>query len=651
MIRAMILALLLAGCVPAWGQIVFRDASGEAGLAKYLNGALHHGLAWGDFDGDGRLDLFLGNFADRGANPKYGLTEAIPNGLYRQGAPGKFTPLPMAVLRRPGRTSGAVLGDFDNDGLLDLYVSNNTHERKGERPGHNEPSALYRNVNGALVDVSKESGAVPPDGFFGRDVIAFDYDHDGLLDLLVCEDKIFRKAGHTRLFRNLGNFRFEDVTRRLGLPEDLDAFGAAVGDVNGDGYPDTYFTSCNRLYLGGANGVFTEAAGLRPMFEFKGQDAEDYITGAMFADIDNDGDLDLLVGIHHVPSRVRVYLNEGTGADGVPKFRDVTKELGIPVLPNKGATCDVGDFDNDGLPDLYWSVWFAEHEARRPFICRGLGVKDGLPRFDVPSVDGIPLNRKNLAPAAGQKGMVYFVNGPAVDYDGDGRLDFFAGTWPDENSKLFHNETKDGNHWLEVKVVGDGERLNRMGVGAKVRVGREGKLVGFREITLCGGYSGTRAAIAHFGLGVSDKAVDIEVEYPGRRGGPVTTGGSPIDRLITIELRGDGGRGGGRGAENGMMRKHWLIGGEVQGVGFRAFTHRHARDLGLKGWVRNLTNGEVEVVAEGPARSVEELFALVKKGPLGSKVDSVREADVDANEALADFEVRDTARPTPPRGR
>jgi acylphosphatase len=275
-------------------------------------------------------------------------------------------------------------------------------------------------------------------------------------------------------------------------------------------------------------------------------------------------------------------------------------------------------------------------------------VKDGLPRFDVPSVEGIALNKKNSAPAAGQKTMVYFVNGPAVDYDGDGRLDFFAGTWPDENSKLFHNETKNANHWLEVKVVGDGKSLNRMGVGAKVRVRREGKLVGYREITLCGGYSGTRSAIAHYGLGERDKSVDVEVEFPGKTAPAVVSAGSSIDRLVTIDVRGAT-----RETQNGNMRKHWLVSGEVQGVGFRAFTHRNARDLQLKGWVRNLTNGQVEVVVEGPAKSVEELFALVKKGPLGSKVDSVKDADVDAKEALADFEIRDTAsiRPMPPRGR
>jgi hypothetical protein len=508
-------------------QVVMRDVTEEAGLRGFVTGALNHALAWGDVDGDGRVDLFLGDFSDRPI-------EVRPNGVFRQIGGGKFVPLSMPVLARPGRTSGALLADLDNDGDLDLYVANNAHERPGQRLGQNEPSALYRNDGGRFVDVSKESGAILPGAAFGRDVIALDHDGDGLLDLLICEDRVFRKEGHTKLLRNLGGLKFEDVTKKVGLPENLDAFGAAVGDVNGDGRPDIYFTSCNRLYLSAGGGSYKEAESLRPAFEIKGLDKEDYTTSAIFADVDNDGDLDLLVGLHHVPSRVRVYLNEGV-KDGVPQFRDATRELGIPVLPNKAATCDVGDFDNDGWPDLYWSCWFVEGEKaeiRRPFICRGLGMTDGRPRFEVPSVEGIPLNKKNLA-VAGEKGMVYYVNGPAVDYDGDGRLDVFAGIWPTEDSKLFHNETRNANHWLEVVVRGDGRTLNRMGVGAKVRVMSGGKLLGFREITVCGGYSGTRAAVAHFGLGAVE-SVDVEVEIPGRVE-RIKRAGVKADGLLKVE--------------------------------------------------------------------------------------------------------------------
>jgi hypothetical protein len=116
--------------------------------------------------------------------------------------------------------------------------------------------------------------------------------------------------------------------------------------------------------------------------------------------------------------------------------------------------------------------------------------------------------------------MIYYVNGPAVDYDGDGRLDFCCGIWPDEPSRLFRNDTKAGN-WLQVTVLG--RKMNRMGVGAQVRVFRARKddtekkvLVGFQEITLNGGYSSGRTAIAHFGLG-QVTSCDVEVTIPGER--------------------------------------------------------------------------------------------------------------------------------------
>ena len=98
-----------------------------------------------------------------------------------------------------------------------------------------------------------------------------------------------------------------------------------------------------------------------------------------------------------------------------------------------------------------------------------------------------------------------------------------------------------------------------------------------------------------------------------------------------------------------VVRKHWFVSGQVQGVGFRAFTYESATDLKLTGWVRNLTDGRVEVVAEGKAKVIEELLEKVKKGPAGSRVDAVKEGKVDEKERLADhFEIRDSATPPPP---
>ncbi|MGD8240089.1 MAG: CRTAC1 family protein [Armatimonadota bacterium] len=494
-------------------QLAFTDVCEYTGLRPHFYGALNHGVAWGDFDNDGRLDLFLGNFCDRGAQPTYGLAEATPNRLLRQTADGKFVHVPMPSVETRGRTSGAVLADLDNDGDLDLYVNNNTHGQPSAVAAKNEPPALYRNDGGRFVNISRQCGACPADGFLGRDVGVFDYDNDGLLDLLVVEETR-RSAGHTRLYRNLGDLRFGDVTSRAGLPDDLDGLGVAVAELNGDNRPDFYLGGCNRLYLSRPGGRYEEAQSLREVFDIHPMHGEDIVTGACLGDIDNDGDSDLTIGIHTPGARVRVYVNEGL-RDGVPQFRNVTRELGVPVLPNKGPSCDIADFDNNGWPDLYWSLAFAEGKQRTPFICRGLGVRDGLPRFDVPAVEGLDMSRvRDNSVPAGKRGMTYYGDGNAVDYDGDGDLDIIGGSWPPEMSHLFRNDTEGGGNYLQVKVVGT--KMNRMGVGARIRALSREKLVGYRELWMNGGYSASKQPIAHFGLGELER-VDLEVTLPSQR--------------------------------------------------------------------------------------------------------------------------------------
>ncbi|HEV8603968.1 MAG TPA: CRTAC1 family protein [Tepidisphaeraceae bacterium] len=516
-------ALLLLACATARGEVVFTDASDASGLKPHLQGALNHAVAWGDFDGDGLVDLFLGNF-DKGGNAKYGLAESIPNRLLRQSAPGKFVQAPMPALEMRGRTSGAVFVDLDNDGDLDLVVANNTHERKNAAAPALTLSAVFRNDGGKFVDVTRESGLVSA---FARDVGVLDFDGDGLLDLFVMEDKVFRPVAHSKLYRNLGGFKFEDVTSKVGLPTDLEGFGVAIGDVNEDGRADVFVCGANRLFLSKEGGGFREGAESSKLFFLPRRDAEELPTGAVFGDIDNDGDLDLITGTHFVPSRVRVFLN-----DGKARFQEVTQEIGLGELPQKAPSVAIADFDNDGLADLYFSAWFAEGEKRTPFVCRGLGVKDGLPRFEVPSVEKLERSgvKKNVAPAAG-RGMVYYVDGPPVDYDNDGRLDFFAGIWPDENSKLFHNQTQGTGHWL--KVVVQGTKSNRMGIGAKVRVMSDGGFVGFGEIGICGGYSGSGPAVAHFGLGKRER-VDVSVVVSGR-GDPIVVKDVKVDQVVVVK--------------------------------------------------------------------------------------------------------------------
>jgi hypothetical protein len=142
-----------------------------------------------------------------------------------------------------------------------------------------------------------------------------------------------------------------------------------------------------------------------------------------------------------------------------------------------------------------------------------------MPRFAVPRAPAFDpeVLKTNVPPETG-RAMTYLVDGPAVDYDGDGDLDFFCGNWPPGGSRVFRNDTAGGN-WLQVRV--EGKAMNRMGVGAKIRLYAAGEarhptaLLGHQEITLNGGYSSGRPAVAHFGLG-KNQHVDVEVTMPSR---------------------------------------------------------------------------------------------------------------------------------------
>jgi hypothetical protein len=511
---------------PAGPVFVFRDVGEEVGSLPHLAGIRGHGAAWGDVTGCGFPDLFVATFHDNGSKAS----------MFLRNDKGKFRLDDQEQLRTSGAGSGALFVDLTNNGRLDLYVSNCFHGKTGTVTA---PSLLFRNDGGGkFTDISKESGTCPP-SYSGRGLAAADFDGDGLLDLLTCE----RYYGEVRvgpaLYRNKGNYSFESVAPEVGLPPGLSGLGVAVADLNNDGWPDVFLTEGSgnhRLFLNDGKGRFIEAPGSRDVFRWKMGGPEDTPAGVCIADVNRDGLPDIVIGHHtkspwNAPLAVRLYLNRGM-KDGVPQFEDVTEAAGLKPLQMKGPHVEIQDFDNDGWPDILVSIVKFKDGQPHPLIYRNLGVKDGIPRFeeqawainDFPTAEDVKIkgSAKLFDKILKEKKIMYFAAGPSGDFDRDGRLDLILPNWwLDGRTLLLRNETP-GGHWLDVLVEG-AKGVNRMGIGSKVKVYPPGKLgdaaslLGYREISIGYGYCSGQEAVAHFGLGKTER-VDIEVTLPHGKG-------------------------------------------------------------------------------------------------------------------------------------
>ena len=286
---------------------MFQDASESSEIARRLVGIMNHATACGDVDGDGTLDLFVGTFCDRPAAAYKGADGPVPNVLLLNRG-GRFVDSGQTLLAWKGRTSGAVFADLDNDGDVDLYATNNSVRAIFL------PNKLFENVGGKFRDVSAGNAACVQMG--GRSVGVLDFDGDGLLDLLVCEDV----PGRTRLMRNRGKLQFEDATARAGLPDLLPGLGVVTPDVNNDGRPDIFVTPANRLLLSRGDGTYREATELQRVFKYKLLEGDP--CGVAFGDIDRDGDLDLFIADHTKKPGAKQHLFVNCGLrNGVPDFR------------------------------------------------------------------------------------------------------------------------------------------------------------------------------------------------------------------------------------------------------------------------------------------------------------------------------------------
>lgn len=529
-----ILFLLPIEMTHAQSPFRFRDVGDETGLLPDAAGIAGHGVGWGDVNGDGWADLYVATF---GGHPY----DSKPNQLFIN-RKGKFELDPQPQLRVLGRANGAAFVDLDNDGDLDLYTTNHAIDGKPYgQPHYGEPNHLFRNDgDGKFTDVSADSGTCPT-GIAARSVAAVDYDGDGLLDLLVGECFFQGGQSRTRLYRNRGGLKFDNVTKSVGLPEQLTGFGVAAGDVNGDSWPDLMVGGRhhgNRLFVNDGHGQFREVPKSHANFQFEYKDTpDDTACGVCFGDVNRDGLADIVIGSHFDRPwwtggvAVRLYLNRGT-SDGWPRFEDVTEQVGLVPLPMKSPHVEVQDFDNDGWPDIYTSIVKFRGEETHPVIFRNLGAGKEMPRFkeSALAVNDFPTETDKKTANVGElfermereHKIVYTAPGPTCDFDRDGRLDMFLGNWwVKQRSLLLRNESKCGN-WLQVAVSG-GEGVNRNGIGALVRIYPAGKLGQTdalwcaREIAVGYGYASGQEGIAHLGLGTMANC-DVEILLPHGKG-------------------------------------------------------------------------------------------------------------------------------------
>ncbi len=508
--------------------IHFVHNSGRAGK-KYLPETLGSGGAFIDYDNDGWPDILLINSKDWTPHGRHSLPA-----LYHNNHDGTFTD----VTRGSGLDvemygMGVAIGDFDNDGKDDVYIT----ALDGDRLFHNEGTGKFR-------DVTKAAGI--QNAVFGTSAAWLDYDRDGKLDLFVanyvqwtpkgdlwcsldgstksyCTPESY-KGTSSKLYRNLGGGRFEDVTEKAGLADQTSkSLGVTVFDYNGDGWLDIFVsndTQPNKLYRNNKNGTFSDqgmAAGVA-----YGEDG--VARGAMgvdTSDYDRSGRPHLLVG-NFSNQMLGLYHNEGTGlfVDEAP-----TSAVGRASLLSLTFAVFFFDYDLDGYPDIFSANGHIEEEIGRvqpkvqykqpPLLFHNLGKG----KFEnVTSAMGAELNRPVVA-----RGAAY------ADIDHDGDLDLLI-TTNNGPAYLYRNDGGNANHWLSVRTVGT--KSNRDGIGAVVRVeSASGKQ--WNMVRSGSGYCSQSDLALTFGLGRDTTVNALDIEWPSGEKQHLT--GIGANQFLTIE--------------------------------------------------------------------------------------------------------------------
>lgn len=485
---------------------------------KYLIETMGSGVALFDYDNDGRLDIFFANGAPLtdptapGTIPQ----KAGPrdwNRLYHQKEDGTFEDVTeTAGLAGAGYDMGVAVGDYDNDGYEDLYVT-----------GYGGNHLYHNNGNGKFADVTEASGT----GGSGWSTSAawVDVDNDGRLDLVVlrylkwdfadlwcgehreghrayCHPDLFQPIVPL-VYHNDGNGHFTEVGAKIGLDKPGKGLGIAIADYDRDGHTDIFAANDSMLeflYHNKGNGRFEEV-GLAAGVAVDGDGRTYAGMGVDFSDYNNDSLPDLII-TDLANQKYALYQNDG---DGTFTYSSYTSGLAGATLLHSGWGVDFLDYDNDGWKDLMVAqghdidniqLDYPQLRYKEPML---LMHNDGKRLVDVSGISGEVFHEAWVG-----RGLT------SGDIWNDGHVDVVV-TTNGGPSYILRNETPTRNHWLGIKLVG--HKSNRDGIGAEIKL-TTSKGTQFVTVSTAGSYLSANDKRAHFGLG-SDAAVQsVEIRWP-----------------------------------------------------------------------------------------------------------------------------------------
>jgi hypothetical protein len=503
--------------------VKFVDVSRQAGIDftatngrtpnKYMLETMGSGCAFLDYDNDGRLDILLLNgkpLDGRAAPPRPTLK------LYHNNGDGTFTDVThKAGLDQTMYAMGCAVGDYDNDGWQDIYITCVLG-----------PSKLYHNNgNGTFTDVAARAG-VTGRGLWGTSCAWTDLDRDGRLDLVVCNYVVYSalkddipcyegagqrsycipsaySSSHPILYHNNGDGTFSDISAKAGIKAEGKSLGVAIWDYDGDGLPDIFIANDGTqgfLFHNKGDNRFEEV-GVKSGIAYDEQGRPHSGMGIDVNDLNNDGTCDVMI-TNYSGQETSLYTQVEKGL-----WRDDKRSAGIgpATMDTLGFGTLSFDYDNDGFKDIVIVNGHVQdtisktqpniHYAEPPFLFHNEG---GGKFREVGQAAGSPFTTPIVA-----RGVAW------GDYDNDGKLDLLVttnGGW----AYLWHNETPTNNHWLQLKLVG--VKSNRDGIGAVVTVNAGGRTV--RTAVRSGSsYLSASDLRAHVGLGTANRA-DIEVKWP-----------------------------------------------------------------------------------------------------------------------------------------